>query len=236
MNKKIVVILTLSIIILLILGATIYIKKNNQTTNNQTTTEEQEIAQNNNETNEVNEIFETHEENGLTITQVKPNIQYQTVLAGILKNDKPTEEDINNMQTKQLTKTGIWVSSQSREAFSNLLQANGINDYTINEEGYLQATNSNPTSDSQKINEAINSKMQYIIDCQGKTYTRDDLTGEITEYPFEQMDPYQTIDTYSNQTQPTSKILEITTNKLNKVTNEQILQDLLLNLQEEDNT
>ena len=54
------------------------------------------------------------------------------------------------------------------------------------------------------------------------------MTGEIIEYPFERMDPYQAVDIYLKDNK---RIIEVTTNESGKLTNEDILTDLLLNLE-----
>ena len=70
-----------------------------------------------------------------------------------------------------------------------------------------------------------------IVEQKGRTFTRDEMTGEILEYPFEEMDPYQAIDRYMNG-DGSKMILEITTNKSNVLTSEEIFKDFVLNLED----
>ena len=72
------------------------------------------------------------EYDGRQILQIKPSIQFQTVLAGILKNGQPSENEIQDLLKNKPTQEGIWIAKQSREAFLNLLKDNGMNGYTIN--------------------------------------------------------------------------------------------------------
>jgi hypothetical protein len=177
------------------------------------------------------EMYQIEEEyDGRKILQIRPEIQFQTVLAGILKREKPHEEEIQELEKKQPKQKGIWISEQAREPFlKQLLEENQIKDYTINEQGYLKYTRKEDEDSRKKIlNTAIDANKQYIIDMEGKTYIRDEFTGEIVEYPFEKMDPYQAIDIYRKDE---STILEITTNEKKKLSNQEILEEILLNLE-----
>ena len=132
-------------------------------------------------------MYEIQEEyDGRKIIQIKADLQYETMLAGILKNSKPEEEEIKSILEKSPTESGAWISKQSRERFLKLLDNNNISGYEVNDEGYLQKVDGNYV----KINQLIESDKLYIIDISGKYYTRDELSGKIIEYPFEDMDPY----------------------------------------------
>ena len=65
----------------------------------------------------------------------------------------------------------------------------------------------------------------YVIDMSGKTYQREYLTGEIIEYPFEEMEPYQIIEPYYES--ENAIILGITSNKDNQVDDNDILNAIL---------
>ena len=54
----------------------------------------------------------------------------------------------------------------------------------------------------------------------GTAYERDYISGEITEYPFEDMDPTQAIEPYQKDNKI---ILEITTNKMQRLSESEIL-------------
>lgn len=177
------------------------------------------------------EMYQIEEEyDGRKIIQIRPEIQFQTALAGILKQEKPQEEEIQKLQEKEPTKKGIWISERSRESFlKQLLEENQIQNYTINEQGYLKYSKREDDDPRKKIlNTAIDGDKQYIIDKMGISYIRDEFTGEIVEYPFEKMDPYQAVDVYQNSQ---SMILEITTNEKKKLSNQEILEEILLNLE-----
>ena len=175
--------------------------------------------------NEINatgntDIYYVDEEyDGRKILQVKPDAQFDVDIAGIMKNSMPEENEISELIAKAPTNNGVWISEQSRESFSNLLKNNNITDFNISDEGYLQINNS--TNDmANKLVNMINSDKLYIINMTGIAYQRDYISGEITEYPFEDMDPYQAIEPYQKDNKI---ILEITTNKMQKLTENEIL-------------
>ena len=173
-------------------------------------------------------IYKIEEEHdGRKILQIKPEVQYVVALAGIVKNDIPTEEEVYTLLEQAPRHNGIWIEKNSREDFMVLLQENNINNFSINKNGYLESNKKDIQTEQEKqLKEMIDSNKLYIIDMSGKTYQRDYLTGEIVEYPFEDMDPYQTIEPYKIEN---SAILAITSNKENKLEQKEILDAILQN-------
>ena len=76
----------------------------------------------------------------------------------------------------------------------------------------------------KQLEKMINSNKLYIINITGIAYQRDYISGEIVEYPFEEMDPEQILETYQDEN---NIILEITTNKKQKLTDEEILETIV---------
>ncbi|MBS6252259.1 MAG: hypothetical protein ACLTKT_06850 [Clostridia bacterium] len=73
------------------------------------------------------DIYRIEEEpGGRKILQIKPEIQFNVDLAGIIKNGEPEENELNEILKKIPNTTGIWISNQSRETFLGLLKNNGI--------------------------------------------------------------------------------------------------------------
>ena len=73
------------------------------------------------------DIYRIEEEpGGRKILQIKPEIQFNVDLAGIIKNGEPEENELNEILKKLPITTGIWISNQSRETFLGLLKNNGI--------------------------------------------------------------------------------------------------------------
>lgn len=181
--------------------------------------------------NEINatgqtDIYQIEEEyDGRRIIQVKPDVQYQIALAGIIKNSIPAEDEINTLLEQAPTNSGMWVSESSREKFMDLLNSNNIVDFEITNEGYLKCNKqANLTEQEEKLKNMAESDKLYVIDMSGKTYQRDYISGEIIEYPFEEMDPYQVLEPYEVED---SIILGVTSNNDNYLSNEEILNDIL---------
>lgn len=192
---------------------------------------EEEIKEVENIKNEINatgdtDIYQVEEEyDGRKILQVKPEVQFDVDLAGIIKASIPQEDEITELLGKAPSNNGIWISEQSRESFSNLLRNNNIDNFAISNEGYLQINNNAENSDTiNKLINMINSDKLYIINMTGIAYERDYISGEIVEYPFEDMDPYQVLEPYQKENKI---ILEITTNKNKKLTEKEILETII---------
>ncbi len=192
---------------------------------------EEEIKEVENIKNEINatgdtDIYQVEEEyDGRKILQVKPEVQFDVDLAGIIKMSKPEENEITDLLGQAPVNNGIWISEQSREYFSNLLRNNNIDNFAISNEGYLQIDSNTENSDAiNKLINMINSDKLYIINMTGIAYERDYISGEIVEYPFEDMDPYQIIEPYQKENKI---ILEITTNKNKQLTEKEILDAII---------
>ena len=181
--------------------------------------------------NEINatgqtDIYQIEEEyDGRRIIKVKPDVQYQVALAGIIKNGIPAEDEINTLLEQAPTNSGMWISESSREKFMNLLNSNNIVDFEITNEGYLKCNKqSNLTEQEEKLKNMAESDKLYVIDMSGKTYQRDYISGEVIEYPFEEMDPYQVLEPYEVED---SIILGVTSNKDNYLSDIEILEAII---------
>lgn len=234
MKKKIILLL---IIICMVIVTLVIFNKINVTNKKKENEENSDISNNveiiENIQKDINstantDLFEVVTEyDGKNSIRIKPDIQFNTVLAGIIKKDIPNENEINELIKNAPTNTGIWINDNSREDFINLLESNNINSFEIDENGYLKKKNNKDNELSNKvkiINQMVNSDELYIIDMSGKCYIRDDVSGEILEYPFEEMDPYQIAEPYYNDN---VIILNIISNKNNYLSNEEILEGIL---------
>ena len=166
------------------------------------------------------------EHDGRKIIQIKPEVQFDVDLAGILKNDKPYENEIEKILEKRPQEKGIWISEQSREQFMKILENNNLNNFSVNNDGFLKIKNENiSNSIAKELKKMIESERQYIINIKGKSYERDYISGEIVEYPFEEMDPQQVVEIYEKDK---DIILELTKNKNGKITDKEILETVLV--------
>lgn len=171
------------------------------------------------------EIYQVEEEKGgRKILQIKPQVQFYVDLAGIIKKSKPNEQELEKLVEKAPTDNGIWISSQSRQKFLELLNKNKINNFIITDTGYLKNNGNIQNDIGKQLEKMINSNKLYIINITGIAYQRDYISGEIVEYPFEEMDPEQILETYQDEN---NIILEITTNKKQKLTDEEILETIV---------
>ena len=224
MKTKTIVIL-LVILLIVILGITIIVSNQEKEKQQQAQTEQIEEIKNETGATADTNIYEVETEyDGREVLQVKPEVQIQAVWAGIEKNDSPIDEETNSLWSSKPTKTGIWISPDSRDTFLTILRDNDITNFNINEEGYLYKENTSQNDMAKRIEKMINSNIIYIIDISGTCYIRDEMSGELVEYPFEQMDPYQVCEPYYYEN---TIILEITTNKAGYLTNQEILSAII---------
>ena len=202
--------------------------QNNDFMNRMVSTDANEINAIKNEINATGQtdIYQIEEEyDGRRIIQVKPDVQYQVALAGIIKNGIPAEDEINTLLEQAPTNSGMWISESSREKFMDLLNSNNISDFEISNDGYLKCNKQgNLTEQEEKLKNMAESDKLYVIDMSGKTYQRDYISGEVIEYPFEEMDPYQVLEPYEVED---SIILGVTSNKDNYLSDIEILEAII---------
>ncbi len=226
------------LIVISIIAITIFIitrKPRQEEVNSENRTEKTENLNNNLEDieiikKEVNatanaDIYQVEEElGGRKILQVKPEIQFEVDLAGIIKNAKPDEKELQLLVMKVPQKNGVWISEQSRNNFLQLLKKNEIESFRITDEGYLEKKEDSIGPLAKSLEEMLNANKLYIINMTGIAYERDYISGEITEYPFEDMDPTQVIEPYQKEN---TIILEITSNKKQKIADKEILETIV---------
>ena len=241
MKKNILIVLLLAIVVVIVIGLIFNNKKENSDQNilqNEIKSDEfmnRIVSTDSNEINaiknEINatgqtDIYQIEEEyDGRKIIQVKPDVQYQVALAGIIKNGITAEDEINTILEQAPNSSGMWISESSREKFMELLNSNNIVDFEITNEGYLKCNKQeNLTEQEEKLKDMAESDKLYVIDVSGKTYQRDYISGEVIEYPFEEMDPYQVLEPYEIEN---SIILGVTSNKENRLSNKEILDAII---------
>lgn len=234
MKKNILIVLLLVIVVVIAIVLIFNNKKENSDQNilqNEIQSDEFVNRMVSTDANEINatgetDIYQIEEEyDGRKIIQVKPDIQYQVALAGIIKNGIPAEDEINTILEQAPTSSGMWISESSREKFIELLNGNNIVDFEITNEGYLKCNKQeNLTEQEEKLKNMAESNKLYVIDMSGKTYQRDYISGEVIEYPFEEMDPYQVLEPYEIDD---SIILGVTSNKENRLSNKEILDAII---------
>lgn len=221
-NIKIIVLICIILLTLFILLKYFYKLKNKPYININTSREKIEKIKNETGASAETEMYGiVNEYDGREVLVIKPEIQFKTVLAGILKNAKPTIDEADNVNLNKFKKKGIWISKDSREKFVEILEKCNIDNFKIDEEGYLRIANISNNEYARKLEELTKKNQLLIIDIKGTCYIRDEMTGEIIEYPFKDMDLLQVCERFEITD---SKIIEITTNEINTIN---ILEEIL---------
>lgn len=174
------------------------------------------------------DIYEVEQEyDGRNILAVKPSIKYKVAFAGMIKNAKPSMSELDNIMEEKLPhKTGIWVEEKSRDKILEIFNDGDVNSkYLIDDDGYLKIDRKNNQNDNdKKIEKIIKGKKQYILDISSVCYIVDDITGEILDYNFENMDKYQTYEYFEDKDK---YILFVTENSNNVLTNLEIFKSII---------
>lgn len=162
------------------------------------------------------------------VLTIKPEVQFNVVMAGILKNNQqPDVEEIVQTLANAPTNYGIWIEENSREKFLSILSSITFADYTITEDGYLvQEEKFFMNRYDRKIRKMISSNYLYIIDISSLFYILDDITAEVTEYPFEDMEPHTPYQYFEAENK---KIFMISQNNYGKIKQEEALKEILNN-------
>ena len=138
------------------------------------------------------DIYEIAQEyDGREVVVVKANIKYKVALAGMIKRQKTEKAELNDVLQEAPKHTGIWVAENSREKFLQALKNITKATYFIDEEGFLTQKESWIMNGYDKsIANMLHDDSLHVFDINSTTYVVDEVTGEIQEYPFEEMDPY----------------------------------------------
>ena len=155
---------------------------------------------------------------------VNSQMQYKTALAGALKNAKPEENEIDNLILDFSIEKGMYITENSREKFQQILKECNVKAFTVDNRGFLVKTNFEKENNiEEKLDELISNGKKYIIDITDICYIRDEINGEITEYPFVELDSTQICEPFENDD---TELLFIN-NKEDKITAMEILETIL---------
>lgn len=231
MKKKQLVILIIVIIILAICGVYVYIK-NNQNAENPVKTDptSDKITVNNLKTElgatGNDDIYTVaDEQDGRKILAIKPEIKYKIALVGVInKEQAPNLETLNSQINNAPKENGLWIAQEAREKFVEMLKTVSDGTYNVDEKGYLKIEQEGSTDYDKQIEELIDGSKKYIIDINSYMYIADEMTGEIMQDQFEDMDPYQT---YTYAQDGDNMVIVLSTNKAEKLTNQEIITSFL---------
>lgn len=173
-----------------------------------------------------NELYEIKiEYDGNKVLNIKPEIQYKIAFAGIVTQTLPKIEEIDSIYKNNYPlNSGIWIETNSRTRFLEIIKENTNNEYTITDDGFLKIKNeSNPNDEDKALKNLIFGKNKYIIIISGIYYEADQVTGKILDNYYEELDPYQASKIVENDN---DVIIFLTTNKEKNFTSKEILNEL----------
>ena len=213
MKKKILIIISVLIILIIVgllfigsLNKQFEVYNNIETNNIYTELDKNEVQYQENTTVEDlkkqtsitgdDEIYEIQKEyDGRKVLTVKASIKYKVAFAGMIKKSAPKYDELDNILKQNLPKyAGIWIEKDSRDKLLKLFKdSKFINSkYYIDEDAYLKISSKNSQTDYDKsIEKVINGDKQFLLDLSSVCYIVDEVTGEILDYNFENMDKYQ---------------------------------------------
>lgn len=243
-NKKVIAFIIIAFIIILIIIFALFQHKKDKDKNNQIEAniieeiDKNQIAYQENVTvdelkNEIGatgntDIYEVQQEyDGRNIITVKANIKYKVAFAGMIKKSTPKMEELDEILNKNLPReNGIWVEEQSRDKILEMFNNDKVNSkYVIDGDGYLKIQDKNSQNEiDKKLEKIINGNKQYILDISSVCYIVDEITGEILDYNFENMDKYQTYEYFEDNDR---MIIFITQNKANLLTDADIFNSVI---------
>ena len=147
----------------------------------------------NNSYNENTSLYEVKKEyDGREYITVKDSIKFKVALAGIIKKQKPELNKLDEELKKAPKHTGIWIEESSRNEFLKIINEITNANYSIDEDGFLRQEESFIMNNyDKKINNILLKNELFVFAINSECYILDEVTGEITLYPFEEMDPHQ---------------------------------------------
>ena len=225
MKKRFIVILVILIIVTVLIFT--YIKNKKDISEEQykyNITQIEEIKNNIGITGNSNLYEISKDYNGEDIISIKADLQYKVALAGAVIHNVPELSKIDEQISNVPQDTGIWIEEQSRERFLEIVNDVSEGKYNINQNGYLEINNKNKDEYAKKINKLINGKKKIRIALTSSYYIIDNVTGEIGEFPYEEVDPYQI---YEYIELKDELLILITENTRGYFTNQDILNEIL---------
>lgn len=167
----------------------------------------------------------TDDGDGRKVLAIKPSLEYSVAMAGILNNQKKFDKnEVESIMKNAPEKNGIWISENARKKFTKIINQFTNSEYYVDNNGYLQEQKVKNNKYTKLINNLINGNKLYSIDINDKCYVLDEMTGEIQENPFEEMDPYQTYEYFENNEK---MAIILSTNKAGVLTNNEIIESFL---------
>ena len=157
------------------------------------------------------------EYDGRKVLNIKHDLQYMVAFAGLIKTEDLKTSEVEDIFKENYPKQcGIWIENSTREKISELINKSTNSKYIINENDVI-------------LEKLINSNKTIVLTINSYYYEIGNVTGEINKYPFEQLDEYQPLDMIKNEN---NILIVLSSNKNNKLTEKQILDELYIVLKE----
>ena len=171
------------------------------------------------------------EYDGRKTLNIKDELQLMVAFDGLIKTEDLKISEVEEIFNRNYPmKSGIWIEENNREQINNYINTNTNSKYEINKEGYLEIKEKKDQNNKDIILEKlISSNKTIVLTINSYYYEIDNVTGEINKYPFEQLDEYQPLDMIKNEN---NILIVLSSNKNNKLTEKQILDELFIVLKE----
>lgn len=174
-------------------------------------------------------IYEVQKEyDGREVVVIKPSLQFKVAMAGAIIKEKPQLSAIENILKEAPTKNGIWISKSSREEFLKIINEITTQHYIVDSEGYLvQEQTGNSNEIDKAITKIIKDKKLRAFDISSITYLIDEVSGEIEEYPFEDIDPETPFEYFETNNE---SLYVLTSNSSKKMDYKNIIKEIIENM------
>ena len=159
--------------------------------------------------------------------EISDEQQYYVELAGMLKNDIPTEDDVNSAKTISINnEIGIWIEKESREEFLHRINEIANSNYIVDKNGFLKIEDNKEEKNKydEYIETLLNTNKLYIFGISGDFYLMDPANGEIINNYYEDLDQYQT---YDYAIYKDKMIINLPKNENSYISNEEIFNSLI---------
>lgn len=174
------------------------------------------------------DLYEIQEDdNNVEILTVKPSIKFMVAYSGMIEKNITSIKQVEKIFEKNYNyKNGIYIEKDSRKTFLEWTKTQSFkNKYFIDSEGYLKVEEESKlaTEYDNILVKEINSEFNYIIDISNICYIIDDVSGEIMDYNFAEMDKYQV---YESFVDTNKMIIFVTENNL--LSENEIIESVVL--------
>lgn len=171
------------------------------------------------------EIYEIYDEKDSKIPVIRASVKYKVAFSGMINQAKPEIKNIDkDIEEKHPKNVGIWIREKDRKTLVDLINSVTGNSYEVDLNGYLNIKSKGSANEfDNKISKVIQDKKCVILCLSSVCYIVDDVSGEVLDYNFENMDQYQTYEYFQDNGK---MIVFMSENIKGKLTNKEIIQSV----------